>query len=592
MDHLDSGSPVISLRDLFPEWNGHERVWMQVALWFLTYDPPWMIRFLRATHIHPYPPARCVKESLTYLAHHYMHSDDLLEATSRIRELADLFCVLVDRTTKKRVSFIGPFIRHLIFHSTDEQIHKVFRAIKDHEVQVRWYTYLHFITYFAKHDAFGQALEALLEAKRAGAVVDTWEFRSNCSSLLRRAIEQPDGLRVSLRIVSSLADMGVILDKPLCDIIMLNAIEAGDLNTAFSVYDSLVTRGLEPTESTFAVLLKGCKMNIDDADLLNKTIRNAIGNINVRQSPLVATNILHCLALHHSKHHPETVYNTIADAYAQLFDVSPLERLRLCVQNSSPKPVTADKPMPPTPHVIGFMIGASLQQALARNVRPRELFPLYERWRRLVEAGDPHLATLATTDHLANIFLVAFIRHPSGLIHAARVVRDMQRSLPASAGEGIEQCAPTAQTWSIFLHGFTRHGKNQLAEQILAYMRSKGLEPNVVTWNTLAMGYARAQDFEGTADTLRRTRESGVEWDQRTWKGVSALRDRHRLEEDMARWVREREVDFTDELKSRLGKRLSRKERVGGADGEMGSNRAVGFGDSPSELAEQSTAQR
>ena len=479
----------------------------------------------------------------------------------------------------------------------------MFAAVNAHNVQVpSSFTWLHFSSYFAKRGHFIKALDSLLEAHKHGIGLNSLAFRMTCSTVLRKSSEETDGLRVCLRVVSTLVDIGVKLDGPICDIIMLNAVDAGDLKTAFSVYHSLMERGLQPRESTFIILLQGCKLNIDDVDLLNEIIRDAIGNINVRKNVIVATQIMHCLALHHSMHNPQTVLNTLTEAYAQLFGLQPLQKLRLPMPNVSQHHPASEELMAPSRHAMTFMIGASIQQTLSHNASPKEVLPLYERWRELVEAGDPLHADLATTDHLANVFLMAFIRTPKGLLHAARVVRDMQRPLPPSAG--VQQCKPTVQTWSIFLHGFTRHRQMKLGEQVLNYMRSKGIEPNSVTWNTLMTGYARAQDVDGTLGTLRLMEASGMVWDVWTHGGMKALKDRRRLEEEYEKRRLTQSLDFTDDLKQGLGKRLSGAPEEGESppvpaeaagpaayqksDDRTGeSNLVDGFGDSPGDIAEQ-----
>ncbi|KAK3722662.1 hypothetical protein LTR37_002232 [Vermiconidia calcicola] len=571
VEQLDNGTTGQSARSIcLPSAANQSHVWEQVALWLLAYDRTRMLQFLLATHSEPFVQARHIGGSLTQLSAHFLRLDEL-KRHAQMQDLADAFCIVAARKDGEELSFTSPFIRYLIPYCRDDQVQRIFQVIKEHKVKIRSFTYLHLATYFANNNHLQQGLEALVEASNVGDLhVNGWAFLCGCSTLLRKSIEQPDGLRETLRIVSTIADMGVRLDNPICDIIMLNAVEAGDLKTAFDVYHSLMERGLRPTESTFSVLLKGCRMNIDDAEMLNNVIRDAISNINVRQSELVSNQILHCLALHHSKHHPDTALNTLTEAYAQLFDLTPLRKLALPIPNIAQQRMTDDKLMTPTSHALGVMIGASINHMFAHDANLKHIFMLYERWRELVDAGEPSLAKLATTDHVANTFLSAFIRKPSGLIHAARVVKDMQRMLPPSAG--VEQCKPSTQTWSIFLHGFTRHGQNKLAEQVLNYMRSKDIEPSQIAWNTLITGYARAQDVEGTIDVVRRADQAGMVWDAWTHSGLKALRNKDRLMEELRKERLRRNLDFTGELKSGLEERLS---------GEVGD-----FADSTGELAE------
>lgn len=588
---LESGQLTISEEDMSFDSRNPAHVWREVALWLLAHNPRAMPTFIIATHMQQFQMDYQIVDSLWFLATYWSRSNDG-DRVSQMERLADAFSVLADRGPDRKLTFLNPFFRILIEHCSDERVLNLYRALRLHDVEAHWNTYLHFTTYLARNNHFEEASEALMAAKNAGAELNGWEFRSNCATLLRRSSEQPDGLRVCLRIVSDLVDMGVKLNNPICDIVMLNAVEAGDLKTAFSIYHSLVERGLQPTESTFAVLLKGCKMDIDDAETLNQTIRDAIQHVAVRQSELCASEILHCLALHHSKHSPDTALHTLAEAYAQLFDVQPLYKLGLPISRISQQP---DEFMPPTSPALNFMVGATIDHYLARLSDYDSIVLTYDRWRAQVEAGtDPALATLATTDHTANIFLKAFILRSEGLIHATKVMRDMQRELPPSAG--VEQIKPTVQSWSIFLHGFTRHGKTKLAEQVLNYMRSKGIEPNHVTWNTLVTGYARAQDDEGTIDALRRAEQGGLVWDDWTHAGLRMLRNQERLKDELDKGRLQKQLDFTSELKEGLGARLDEAgESVIDVESSTAptieSAQAEGvesaFADSPGEIAEQ-----
>lgn len=139
-------------------------------------------------------------------------------------------------------------------------------------------------------------------------------------------------------------------------------------------------------------------------------------------------------------------------------------------------------------------------------------------------------------------------------------------------------------------------------------MRSKGIEPNDVTWNTLITGYARAQDVERTVETVRRAEERGMVWDAWTHKGLRKLRNQERLREELRAKRMEKNLDFSDELKNGIGERLSgavtdeprsdvaeevaRNDEKDSVDGQSASEVYEGFADSPGDMAELSTESR
>lgn len=550
--------------------------WTQIALWLLHNDPKQMIAFLRGTHVWPYAPIACVDDSLRYLATHFSHENDV----EQLQSLAELFTFLANRENGGRLVIDGSFLYLLMPHCSHEQINEMYRAVKVHNVKVDWNAYLRFTTYFAKNGHFEQALDALLEAKNANAALDSFAFRSNCATLLRYSIRQPAGLRVCLRLVDNLVKIGVNLNDQLCGIVMLNAVEAGDLRTAFSIYESLVDHGLEPNSYTYAILLKGCKSAIDDAETLNFVIRSAIEHVNVTHEPVVATEILHCLALHHKKHNPESAFSTVSDAFVQLFDTAPLEQFGVMPTRTSQTKHTASEKMAPPVQAIGIMLSMYMDHAFAQAESDYHAHELYNRFRSFVDRGLEPFVSMTETDYIPNCFLMTFIRSKKGLLLAAEVIKHMQQ-------DSLRQCKPTQQSWSIFLHGFSRHGQMKLAEQVLKYMRGKGIEPNQVTWNTLATGYASTQDVEGTLDTLRRMELDSVTWNEWTINGLRKLQDQDRLRSELEKRRRIPQLDFTSDIKDGLGQRLN---AFGEAPTRMERRRIdVPEGttaDSPSDLAE------
>jgi pentatricopeptide repeat protein len=182
--------------------------------------------------------------------------------------------------------------------------------------------------------------------------------------------------------------------------------------------------------------------------------------------------------------------------------------------------------------------------------------PIYQRYRQLVDSRKEPFASTAMTSHCYNAFLGTFTKNKRTLINAAEVIKDMQS---ASAESPPKSVVPDVQSWSIFLEGFSSHGQLRLAEQVLTYMRGKGLEPNAVTWNTLLKGYAGEQDLEGLLDTVGRIEKQGHAWDEWTYGGLRRFRNSDALQSAMDQRSKKAstQLDFTSELKDGIGARLS-----------------------------------
>ncbi|KAK5745113.1 hypothetical protein LTR17_001564 [Elasticomyces elasticus] len=583
MKTMQHGS-VFNLKALAKRYNKIEReVWSETALWLVCYDKIGLMDFLLATHTALYPPINWVEDCLQVLARHFHISGETRPL--RFRQLIQTFLILLDRETRER----------FVFHSSFAD--EIWANIKLGKVKVHSNTILHFARYFVDNDQLERSLDALLEAHKAGAPTSSVAFRSACSTLLRRSSSHPGGFRLCLRLVEHLGNLGVLLDTRMYNIVLLNAVEAGDLETANSLYGTMLGQGLSPDKYTCAIRLKACKQDIDNAALLRDVIQDAIQYGEVRTNEIVSSEVLHCLALHHVKHNPQTAFATLAAAYIQFFEPASLERLGLRFPSQQQSADAGVQRMQPPKHAITYLLSVYLDH----NASSDEAIDLYARWRTLVEAGDPVLAGCATTPHLSNIFLQRFTRIKRTLLNAAQVVKDMQKPLPASAG--VEQSQPDLHTWSIFMHGFAQRGETKLAEQVLGYMRSKGMEPDHVAWSTLINAYGTGQDGEGLLDVIRRAEASGDVWSEWSQKGVRRFEDKARLRQLLEQQGFERRMDFTTDIKERVFEKVSGEGDDVGSDtdgptamqssrhGDVAHRRSSkrprdGFADSSAELAE------
>ncbi|KAG9650155.1 hypothetical protein KCU64_g9166, partial [Aureobasidium melanogenum] len=483
------------------------RKWMHALLWTLANSVDDALRLLEITHVSPYMPAAYVADALSFIVGHY-HKNSLPDDTRN--HLVQVACTIMERPGTSPLQISGNTFRKFLQFCSQDQVLKLFEHISISGTLLHWNTRLHFTSYLAHHGRFDQALDTLLDAVSDGADVSSNQFESCCATILRKAADQPDGLRVSLRLVQNLSDIGVKLNVQLCNIVMLNAVEAGDLKTAFSIYHSLVDNDLKADEYTHAILLKGCKTAIEDSETLNTTIRQAIADVEVRNLYVVATEIIHCLYLHHFQIDPENAFSIVSEAYSQLFDTSDLINLGILPQKYANKSSNRKKPTLPA---MGIMIGAYLRhtvQSQSRNMS--HIHDLYRRWRKLAEHNISPYVFLAQKDYVSNAFLLAFAQDTSGLAHAAEVIRDMQTPF----SHARSQSKPTVRSWSIFLHAFAKHGKMELAEQVLTYMRERKQTPNEVTWNSLLGGYAKLGKANEAVETFIRMRDEKFEADEVT----------------------------------------------------------------------------
>lgn len=538
---------------------------MNCALWLLHNDKGRVADFLMATHAEPYPPEEWVSYSLQLLATHFSRQEGP-EAGFECRKLANAFFTVAQRPPGDPLVFPSAFASRLIPHLDPEQVHRLYRTITTEHVKVRWDTLVYLSKCFAKSDRMHEAIDALLEAHRIGADFRDRVVQETCMVVLRRAVNQPGGFRECLRLCDNLTALGLRLTTGLANVLVLNAIDAGDVKTGYDIYRTLFVDSVTPDSFTFAILLKGYKSAPDDSDPLTDTVRNAIERVSVSQSPVLGNEILHCLIMHHTRHAPEHAWDTICQWYTRFFDAEPLVQLNLPVARSAAPDDRSGLPKPIHLPSIGLMLGAYVELKRLGNaachVPPYQIF---KRFRDLVEAGTHPFLGLASTDHCYNIFLWSLIQNRSGMIHAAVVIKDMQRPLPDSSP--VQKCSPTVQSWNIFLLGFSKHGLVRLAEQVLSYMRSKGIEPNQVTWEKLTAAYAGQQDLTGLLTALRRADQSGAVWSGFLERGLRRYKNQRQLRRTLHKSRKTLALDFSDEIKEGLAARLETAASVAREDG-------------------------
>ncbi|KAK0108340.1 hypothetical protein ONS95_003155 [Cadophora gregata] len=100
---------------------------------------------------------------------------------------------------------------------------------------------------------------------------------------------------------------------------------------------------------------------------------------------------------------------------------------------------------------------------------------------------------------------------------------------------GVTPPKPDVYTWSILLKIFMDHHQPRAAEKVLKMMSERQITPSQVTWNKLAVGYARMQDTAMTVDVLRRLEATGLSADPFTMSALGLIKRRRALIDAMRR---------------------------------------------------------
>jgi pentatricopeptide repeat protein len=74
-----------------------------------------------------------------------------------------------------------------------------------------------------------------------------------------------------------------------------------------------------------------------------------------------------------------------------------------------------------------------------------------------------------------------------------------------------------------------KHNQPAAAERVIQMMERQGMQPNLVTWNTLVSGYAALQEVNKVIDVTDKMKERGFDGDERTLEGLGRVINREKL---------------------------------------------------------------
>lgn len=254
--------------------------------------------------------------------------------------------------------------------------------------------------------------------------VEMVTIQSVCVTILR-AVRSARATEVNtLDIVTAMVEAGVPLNVQICTVVMHGAVEIRDVTTAFEVFDMLKRSNLRPTEHIYGMLAKACKADLARPELLARLIREAIEDKVLLVSPIVATDVLHCIYKQHSKDGRNDVFELVMGAFVSMFDASPLIKLGLASDQFSGM---SNERMQPSLIDLRNVIHAFLfEQNGPENATISHKWLLYQRLRRLAQTAEEPFTNIFQEDYLSNAFVAFFCRDSSSMRYALEVTNDMR----------------------------------------------------------------------------------------------------------------------------------------------------------------------
>lgn len=382
-----------------------------------------------------------------------------------------------------------------------EDLKKVFDCLVEYPTRLGFDTLLHYASAFGKAGEFRYALRCLDELKARIAVawhivVDRERLRWTCALILRKSMSQGQQYHDTPDIVAAFVRLGIKMDILLYNVVMDNAMEAGDYATAFKVYNALESNELKPDKHTYSILLNGCALQSNPAIFRDFAEYCAELAVETRDPWLATDYLYYSYVCHENDTDTVRLSSLLWQIYLRFFTANPLEpfvshgrrelRHAIAQQNFD----TESKALEPTTVALYIMLQTEIRSAAA--ISNHRVSDLYEQFKLLATQDNNQAITRLAQEPISwNAFLFAFCQQ-NQFASASQLIKDMTDG----------PVAPNVFSWNIFMQAFFKTGQVQAAERVFDIMRRRGIDPDQYSYGVLLRGYARAQLVDRVGATM------------------------------------------------------------------------------------------
>jgi pentatricopeptide repeat protein len=397
-------------------------------------------------------------------------------------------------------------------------------------------------------------------------LVDRERFRWSCALVLRKSVVNGENYDMTADIVAQFLKLGVKLDILLYNVVMNNAMEAGDYNVAFRVFNLLEENGVKPDKYTYSILLHGCTL-AENPTMFRDFAVHCEKMAKELQDPWLATDCLYYEYICHNNRDEtdiERVFPILHRTYSQFFTLEPLSwlpngydvtaqrhanqqeherQLELHPDYQDHKDILLE-PMPllePPQVAIYLMLQMEIRRAI--SISTTAVWELYLLFRNQVRSQqNAPILELARNPIIWNAFLLAFCRAQQ-FANASHLIKSMP--------------TPNVYSWNMFMQSFFKSEQIQAAEKVWEIMRTRNVEPDQFTWTTLIRGYARGQRVEKIAGIMENVHKER-QLHPAILAALGRMTDRESLMRELEKARRSKERKEADKLREEENKRLGR----------------------------------
>lgn len=517
------------------------REWENYLLLALQYSHGCALKVLDAAISHPSlrVPKHTVDDSLDHLTRIYLEK---VESPSSfiIDTIYRITCNLAKRSRLEdgQTSFIPKnTVYWVLYHCHNVQAISLYNVLHEQKIHIRPSTLLCFLARFIEMGKIPLSLDVLRKMAASGLPLKSEAHQSKCNWLLRALIKSEDEncdskdlYKMQKHTVAQILQMGIRPDMTAYTVIIQNAVEAKEYQSAVQFYQLAREIGLKPNGFTYIVLLEAAMQNLD-YHILDMVVHDAETDCTLYGDE----SLIFKLLLAELKLRETTadlfLFDAMLRTYKRYCDPRLVQDLGLCEPDVNPPEPPIHPLFSPSPRMLSLMLVIYIRQ----NRYSDEVLNLYQRYHRFVEERHPTIAAIEETNHVANAFIFAFGQRKETLQMGIKVVRKMMENAAHSSTADLTTsvpfnfAGPTVHTWSILAMVHSKHGQHKAVEKILGMMRERGLKPNHVTWNGLISGYSALQRIDEAVTTVKRMERAGFPMNSNTLKGLGRFSNRDRL---------------------------------------------------------------
>ncbi|OLN82219.1 Protein Rf1, mitochondrial [Colletotrichum chlorophyti] len=567
LDWILSRETVEQAISAWDSWTAQKRTERWHILMFSTLwsCPDRALAVLRATTQNFTPPGYAVKDAVHFLAKWQSRLYGQ-EHTNHASSLCDLLIEFVNETPSNHIRLRQNTIYSICKSVDIDRVESLYHCLVGKGHKLHAHTLLHLASQFAHHQTHRElALQLAIQAiEFNGADLNSKQWSSLCTSILTI---KPEDVKKNEDFSAAdafglLLEHGFVPNMVNYTAVIRSLCLTSQVWTAWEVFQVMRRHHIEPDSVIWSTLLDGGKRALS-ASTIERVVQGVAAHdaIDVPFLNDLLFSVLHfseAEARDRQKSRPGAVpaFGPMLHFYAKVFPLAPLQALvpmdltrYLDASNGMELPAdwelprqlfpaldTAMSAVPEKLNPTGATLGIMFIAYVKSLSQPINLISLYAYFRQLVSNGSP-VATNFVREKGTFVYdavIKALCEHPGMLRAALDIIGDMLKDTLEERNKGTGGSAadaataplhppPSVYTWSILVHGFMFHKEKASGERILTTMRQHGVEPNLVTWNTLVAGYARNQDVNKTVQSLQRLEAAGLEADDYTLRAFSRL---------------------------------------------------------------------